>query len=488
MGYKNNLHKLAVFSNNYLKERKQARTSFKHYIIFMKKHTYEMSWFHEVIIDELNDFILNDVKKLMLFAPPQHGKSELSSRLAPSFILGVNPSLKLAIVCYAKTIAEDFSSDVQEIISSQKYGELFPNTKIDGVRGVKRGTLKRNNYIVKTSEGGYLISVGVGGPLTSKSVDIAIIDDLYKSKEDAWSSLYRNKVWNWYFYVLERRLHRNSKILILYTRWHEEDLAGKLLAREQENWRKVVFEILKTGKITDKRDVREVGEALWPTKHTKESAERWKKLDPISFEGLGQQNPKLEKGKMYPRHKVYVELPDFSDYHHIYKAYGDTADEGADYLATGSYIECDGYCYITEILYTQDPMEVTEPLTAALYDRNNVKQALIESNNGGKGFAREVRRHLKTDHSNNDCAVNWFHQSDNKQARIWSNAAKVMNRVIFPDGWKDKYPDAYASFVNFMRVGKNEHDDFQDFLTGIVENIETIPDDDIGVYFDNEMV
>lgn len=474
---------LNVLSTEYIESRNAARTSFKAFVRHVKKYSYSMTWFHEACIEDLNDFANDVVSRMMLFAPPQHGKSELSSRLLPAYLMGKDPSLKIVIVCYSGIIAQGFSNDVQQLISSDAYGEIFPQTRIDGVRGIKVGTLKRNSYEVHTDKGGYLISVGIGGPLTSKTVDIAIIDDLYKDKLSAWSSVWRKNVWDWYFSVLERRLHNKSKILILYTRWHESDLAGELIKQEADTWKQIKYEILKTKNTYNPKDKRDEGEALWPERHSKEAAHRWRLLDEISFESLGQQNPKPVKGFMYPRHRTYEELPELQDTYFIRKFYADTADDGSDYFAGVTYIESDGLCYILDLLYTQEPMEVTEPLSAQMICDDKVEYALIESNNGGKGFAREVQRLVNTDPSGHMCNIDWFHQSNNKEARIFSNANKVMNRVIFPHNWRERWPEAYAHFTTFMREGKNEHDDLEDMLTGIVEHIDTAIDEQDGVCF-----
>lgn len=463
---------LNILSMDYIDKRKKARTNFTDFIQFVKPR-YDMTPFHSAMSGALDDFSNYKHKRQMLFAPPQHGKSEQSSRLLPAFELGKNPELKIALVCYSPLIAEGFSKDIQSIIESDEYRELFPDVIIDGV-GCKQGTLKRNAYEFHTDKGGYIISVGVGGPLTSKTVDLAIIDDLYKSHIDAWSTAHRLKVKNWYWTVLEARLHNDSRVLILYTRWHEEDLAGNLIAEESELWYQLKFEQVKTiATIDNKLDNRAIGEALWPNKHSLEKALRWKARDPVGFESLGQQNPKPIKGYLYPHHQTYNELPGFKKFglYNIRKAQIDTADTGSDYLACISYIECNGLCYILDIYYTQDPMEITEEESATRLADNKITFAKIESNNGGRGFARQVSRYLKNLHS--DCYIDWFHQSENKEAKIFANAAKVMNRVIFPSDWEYRWPDAYKSFTGYMRQGKNEHDDLQDCLSEIVMNIET---------------
>lgn len=122
-----------------------------------------------------------------------------------------------------------------------------------------------------------------------------------------------------------------------------------------------------------------------------------------------------------------------------------------------------------DILYTKEAMEITEPATAEMLTRNNVGNALIESNNGGRGFARNVERECR-ERGNNHTAVKWFHQNQNKTARILSNSTGVMNNVYFPVNWQDRFPDFANDIMKYQKEGKNAHDDAADSLTGVYEN------------------
>jgi len=128
------------------------------------------------------------------------------------------------------------------------------------------------------------------------------------------------------------------------------------------------------------------------------------------------------------------------------------------------------YGYITDIYYTDEPMEKTEPETARLLSLNNIKECAIESNNGGRGFARNVENILKK-HKNKKCTITWFHQSKNKKTRILVNATNVMEQIIMPENWQKKYSLFYKAIKTYQRKGKNEHDDAPDALTGFVELI-----------------
>ena len=180
-----------------------------------------------------------------------------------------------------------------------------------------------------------------------------------------------------------------------------------------------------------------------------------------------QQNPIDIKGRMYTSFKTYKEMPQFKQI----RNYTDTADEGKDYLCSINYgVTFDNEAYVLDVIYTQEPMEVTEPLTAKLLFDGNVNIARIESNNGGRGFARSVKRILQDELKSNKTVIKWFTQHNNKNARIFSNSAWVMQHIYFPEDWKNRWPDYYKAMSRYQREGKNDHDDAQDATTGIAED------------------
>ena len=171
----------------------------------------------------------------------------------------------------------------------------------------------------------------------------------------------------------------------------------------------------------------------------------------------------LTRGAFY--FKIYEKLPPA----HYIMNYTDTADEGNDYLCSIDYQMYNEEYYILNVIYTQEPMEITEPAVAEMLTKDNVGNANIESNNGGRGFARNVitnLRNLGNRHTN----VRWFHQGENKVARILSNSTGVMNNIYFPINWEDRWPEFSKHLKHYVRTGKNEHDDAEDCLTGVYEN------------------
>lgn len=181
-----------------------------------------------------------------------------------------------------------------------------------------------------------------------------------------------------------------------------------------------------------------------------------------------QQEPIDVKGRLYTTFKTYALLPSFKEI----RNYTDTADTGEDYLCSVDYgVTFDNEAYIIDVLYTKKPMEFTETETAKMLFKDKVNIADIESNNGGRGFARSVERILLQELKSNKTVIRPFSQNKNKQARIYSNSSWVMQHVYYPRNWKDKWPEFYSAIVKYQKEGKNKHDDAPDALTGVAENV-----------------
>ena len=243
----------------------------------------ELSDFHRNYYKVLEAFALGRIRKLIVSVPPQHGKSVGATTLLPGYMLGLDPDTRIAIASYSGTLASKFNRRVQRILESREYGEIFPDTTI------KQGA-KPANYIRTADEveiigrDGALLSVGREGSLTGNRVDCFILDDLYKDAMEANSPIIRENCWEWYTSVVRTRMHNFSRELIVFTRWHEEDLIGTITSKEpcrefrswsdleevgENEWLYLNFEALKSSPPTE-IDPRNVGEALWEERHSAE--------------------------------------------------------------------------------------------------------------------------------------------------------------------------------------------------------------------------
>ncbi len=273
--------------------RRKAKTEFKAFVQYMKPD-YSMQWFHSYVCEKLQEFADGKIKRLMILMPPQHGKSELATRLLTPFLLGHNPNKRVAIASFSTTVAHKFNRSIQRYIDSIDYHALFPETLLNNSRmfGTRYESYVRNtDQFDIVLKGGSVMTVGRGGSLTSETVDIGIIDDLYKDREEATSLQISQKTWDWYVDVFSTRLHNDSQQLIMNTRWDENDICGRLLMEEPGQWEVIKFPAIKTKDIIP-YDPRQFDEVLWPSKHSKEKILGLKALNEVTFNSLYQQDPK----------------------------------------------------------------------------------------------------------------------------------------------------------------------------------------------------
>ena len=433
--------------------------------------------FHLAYYEVLTHFAMGEIKKLMITMPPQHGKSEGATRRLPAFVLGQDPDKRIAIVSYNTIKARKFNRELQRIMDDDRYYELFPQTLLAGQASYQEQGRRSRNYARNSDEceivgyQGSFKTIGVGGSLTGEPVDMLIMDDLYKDASSAWSPVIRQNVADWYDTVASTRLHNDSQQLLVFTRWHMEDLAGRLLEQEgvydpienPQGWLLISFPAIQN-RPPSEQDPRVEGEPLWPERHSLEKLLEIKGRSPTVFESLYQQNPQPSQGLMYEEFTCYTDLPSRS----YSVAYIDAADSGADYLCALFYKEAEDGNYITDVLYTKDPMEVTETTLTYMLQQHQVERCHIESNNGGNLFVSNLQQR-SWDTGNRLTRFNPFHQNQNKTARIFAASASVQKLIKMPLDWKKRFPKFARDLTGYLRVGTNAHDDAPDALTGSIE-------------------
>lgn len=430
--------------------------------------------FYEVYYTVLNLFAMGIIKRLIISVPPQHGKSHGSTRKLPAYMFGKNPNIRMAIGSYSADLSKDFNSDIQKIIDSPEYHRIFPETMLSGSpydkTGIKGFSRTREQFEILKKKG-ILYSIGRGGGLTGKTIDLAILDDLYKNYEEANSPIVREEAINFYKSVIRTRAPKQE--LIVFTRWHEEDLIGYIESKEtvvtleslsdldnipDRAWVKINFEALKDSEPTD-IDPRKHGEALVEFLHSKVRLEEEKKLDKENFECLYQGNPVNKEGLMYGEFATYDTLPQLR----IVKCETDTADKGTDYFCAVVYglpLDWnDDKVYVLDVMYTKEPMEVTEPQYINLLNRWRVNEADIESNNGGRGFSRSIEKFV-------GAVINQRYQTGNKESRIFSNRAKVNRDIVFPLGWEHRFDKFHSHITKFKKFFKANKTDDGCFIAG----------------------
>lgn len=434
---------------------------------------------HKQIADVLDRVLAGELTKVIINIAPRYGKTEVAVKAFIAEGLGLNPAAKFIHLSYSDDLARDNSRGVQEIMAHPEYKRLFeaqptsPNTK--------KWYTKQGGGLYAVSSAGQVTGFGAGlvdeenedkeladelddfmPPIEAneKFGGAIIIDDPIKP-DDALSSLVREKVNNKFETTIRNRVNsRNTPIIIIMQRLHENDLCGYLMNQEPDEWYVLSLPCIYTDENGEEK-------ALWEFKHTLEELKALREKNQYVFDTQYAQNPKPLQGLMYENaFREYDVIPYSGKM--VKKAYIDTADEGKDYLCAIAYVETETANYILDVLYTQKSMEFTEPKTAEMLTKHAIKEANIESNNGGRGFARAVESQCRS-MSNNLTRIKWFHQSDNKDVRIFNQSAAVMNLTYFPKGWERMWPEFHKSITGYMKIGKNAHDDAADALTGTVE-------------------
>jgi predicted phage terminase large subunit-like protein len=294
-----------------------SRRSFKHFVKYTK-HDYQFNWHHELICKKLQDFAEKKIKRLILTVPPRHGKSELASRRFVAWLFGRDPKTKIIGTSYSAELASSFNRDIQRIIDTPNYRELFPSVNLSGTNVRTTQNWLRNNDIFEIVEhGGAYRCAGVGGAVTGSGGNFLLVDDPLKNYEEAKSPTIRQRVWEWYTSTLYTRQEKDACILIIQTRWHEDDLAGRLIELSKtENEYADQWEVINIPAICEvktENDPREIGDALWPEKYSIDWLLKTKNtLGSMQFSALYQQRPTPDEG-IYVKPiwlKYYETLPD----------------------------------------------------------------------------------------------------------------------------------------------------------------------------------
>lgn len=255
---------------------------------------YQVSWHHQLVADALQNayeqVLRGDRARIILELPPRHGKSDLATVKYPAWVLGLSPDLNVIVVSYSADLAADFGLKTRDTMNHERYQALF-DTRL------REDATARAKWM--TTEGGSYTAVGVGGSMTGKGFTIGIIDDPIKNREEADSLVVREGLWKWYRSTFLTREDGNGAIICIGTRWHYDDLIGRILQSEgSEQWK--VIKLPAIAEQDEKR--RKRGEALWPERYPLEALEtRRKDLGPYEWSSLYQQYPVDEASREFKK-------------------------------------------------------------------------------------------------------------------------------------------------------------------------------------------
>lgn len=447
---------------------------------------YRMNWHHEVTCAALDMLMEGSIKRLMLFMPPRHGKSELGSRRFPAYALGKNPNLKIIATSYSADLASLMNRDVQRIIDDEQYKKVFPNTHLNesNVRTTAHGNYLRNNDIFEpVGHKGYYRSAGIGGGITGMGFDIGIVDDPIKNRKEAESPVMREAVWSWYTSTFYTRKQKDARILIILTRWHEDDLAGRLLAAAKaspkaDQWTVIDFPAMAIEGEIHEQDPRSPGQALWESDFPLQDLETIKHTaGPYEWMALYQQRPSNPAGELIKREWLekrhsFCQLPDLSACFDrvmvsVDCTFKDT--EGTDYVTMGVWGQRSAGCYLLDQVRSRLSFVQTCSTLVALLQkwqaRGNhvvslaINGVLIEDKANGPAVINVLQSEVP-----GLCAVT---PEGGKQVRVmaaqpWFAAGNIY--LPEPEDW----PGLYDYIEELVRFPTDKHDDQVDQTTQFI--------------------
>jgi predicted phage terminase large subunit-like protein len=398
----------------------EARDDFLKFTQYTKPD-YDTNWHHAIICDYLMRFVSGDIKRLMIFMPPRHGKSELVSRRLPAFILGQKPASQIIATSYGAALARRMNRDVQRIMDTPKYKDVFPNTKLSelNIRTVSQGSWLRNSDMFEVvNHGGVYVAAGVGGAIGGMGMDYGIIDDPYKNRQDANSVIVRRGVWDWYVGTFRDRLAPNGGILITTTLWSESGLAYELLRMANENENADQWVVLRFPAEYDDRmpsnlksstidcDNRTIpGKPLWPNRFPTKALDATKaSIGVYEWNAKFQQDPAPRAGNMFKREwfKIKEHLPDGCKLVRYWDKAG--SQDAGDYTAGVLMGEKNGRYYVIDVVMGQwaasEREKIIKQTTRADYAKYgmsaNEYKIYVEQEpgSGGKESAENTIRNL----------------------------------------------------------------------------------------------
>ena len=425
------------------------------------------------ICDGIQEFENDDTEALLILMPPRHGKTRTVNN-AVDWLLGKNPKYKIMEGCYNTQLSRRSSKIVRDkILQKEEEGKIVFHQVFPKVT-IKDGSGSIDNWgVTGNQEDNYLATAPNAGA-TGIGCDFLILDDTIKNKYEAYNKEILRKIFeDWFKDTLYSRLEGKRKIIVVMTRWSTKDIAGQLMEMLEEQGRK--YKVIKkkaynpetdkmlNPKILNKQQydllIQTIGEDIVRANYDQEPVDIKGKL----YTYLQTYNPDDIKSINNPNGKiVFKEI----------RARADTADRGQDYLAMTIYgVTQNKKAYILDIYYTQDPMEITEKEAAKRLLKYNPYVFRAESNNGGRGWSRAVEREYKN-LGGTRTIFKPYTQTMNKEARILSEASFVMDNIYFPQDWNIRFREAYNSMNEYQRQGKNEHDDIEDNITSIAEELD----------------
>ena len=410
---------------------------------------------HALIADKLEAVARGEIKRLMIMMPPRHGKSELASRRFPAWYLGKYPTKQIIAASYSSDLAGDFGREVRNIVADPEYRNVFPLVSL------AQDSKAANRW--HTSEGGMYVAAGVGTAITGRGADILLIDDPFKDRASADSEVSRNNVWDWYTSTAYTRLMPGGAVVVINTRWHDDDLSGRLIEAQAtggDQW-----DILCMPAINDE------GHALWAEWYPMSRLQEIQSvLPPRDWNSLYQQNPIPDEGDyfksdwfaMYDQPPRNLKIYGASDYA--------VTPDGGDYTEHGIIgVDASSNVYVLDWWRGKTTADVWIDAKADLIIKHNPSCWFGEAGVIRRAVEPFMMRRLQEREAY--CRIEWMPSITGKEHRAQSfQAMASMGKVFMPKNarW---LPELMAQLLRFPAA---KHDDGVDVLSLFGRGIKLI--------------
>ena len=397
---------------------------------------YKPNWHHKVIARHLEDAASGKIKRLMILVPPRYGKSELSSIRLPAWYLGKYPDKKVIVASYSDWFSLQFGKHARNVCQTEMHRYIFPGSR-----------LRKDSSSAALWElhaGGKFVAVGRGGSITGHGAHLLILDDLIKNVHEAYSENIRDNIWEWYRTTLFTRLEQDASIVIVNTRWHEDDLVGRLLEHEGEKWT-----VLKMPAIADEdydygKYRYKQGATLWDEKYPLETVLETQEVMGSHFDSIYQQEPRAESGTIFKRSlwKKFLSLPQNPKW--IIQSWDTGFKTGQDnsYSACTTWVETDDGYYLVHAWWDKLTFPDLRSTCVDFYNKFRPNEVLIEDKASGQSLIQDLLHSTKV-------PVKPIHPVGDKTARAHLVTPLFESKSVYIlDGehWTDEVIEHAAKF------------------------------------------
>lgn len=432
---------------------------------------YQPAPHHMAISQALRRVAKGKCKRLMIFMPPRHGKSMLASEYFPAWYLGRNPTHQVIAATYAQGLADDFGRKVRNIVAGDVYKALFP------MGGLADDSQAANRFHL--SRRGAYFAVGAGGPITGRGADLLLIDDPIKGREDAESETMRQRLKDWYTSVARTRLMPGGAIVVIQTRWHEDDLAGWLLREHaHEGW-----EVLNMPALAEPEDLmgREEGAPLWPEAYPLGELEQIRRsVGPRDWASLYQQRPAAMEGSIFRREHWRYHEPTQDDpkalcaalgIHRVVQAW-DTAfkaGQNNDYSVGVTLGVTANRYYLLDVWRHRVEFPELRQAVVSQHQKWGSHVVLVENAASGQSLIQELQRNTRI-------PLQWVKADRDKVSRAHAvTATHAAGLIWLPQDapWLADFTDEMASFPSAPH--DDQVDAFVHALGYAISNVRATP-------------